>query len=127
MDAVALGVAIGLVVVAIVVFAAAARVARARPRLVDAVEPGDGVIRLDARRAVVALDDRAHAILGWTAADLGEPGRFDERVLHGDRSAGRRDLARADGSSRSAGPGPQSCATAATRSRSRAEPRRPTS
>jgi len=98
-DAVALGVAIGLVVVAIVVFAAAARVARARPRLADAVEPGDGVIRLDARRAVVALDDRAHAILGWTAADLGEPGRFDERVLHGDRSAGRRDLARADGSS----------------------------
>lgn len=98
MDAVALGVAIGLVVVAVVVCVVAARVARARPRLTDALEPDEGLIRLDARRAVVALDDRAHAILGWTAADVAAPGSFDERVLDGDRSAGRRELTRADGS-----------------------------
>jgi hypothetical protein len=97
-DAVALGVAIGLVVVAVVVFLVAARVARGRPRLNDALEPGEGLIRLDARRAVVALDDRAHAILGWTAADLAEAGSFDEAVLRGDRSAGPRAVTRADGS-----------------------------
>lgn len=98
MDAVALGVAIGLVVVAVVVFVVAARVARGRPRLPDAIEPAEGLIRLDRHRAVVALDDRAHAILGWTAADLAAPGSFDERVLRGDRSSGPRELARAGGS-----------------------------
>ncbi len=92
MGVVAFAVAGALILVALIVTVVAARAVRNVPALETLAGHDDATLRLDRSRRVVALDDRAHALLGWTQNDLGEPGAFDRRVLNGDRRAGARDV-----------------------------------
>lgn len=92
MGAVAFAVAGALIVVAVIVTVFAVRAARHVPPLETLVGPDDATLRLDRSRRVVAVDDRAHALLGWTQSDLDEAGAFDRRVLNDDARAGVRDV-----------------------------------
>ncbi|MBV8951952.1 MAG: hypothetical protein JOZ99_13825 [Actinobacteria bacterium] len=99
MGVVAVAVAGVLVVVAAILVIMSVRIARQVPALESLVAPDDATLRLDRSRRVVAVDDRAHALLGWTEAELSEPGAFDRRVLQDDRSAGARDITGSGGAS----------------------------
>ncbi len=92
MGVVAVAVAGVLVVVAVILVIMSVRIARQVPALEALVAPDDATLRLDRARRVVAVDDRARTLLGWSASDLGEPGAFDQRVLRDDRTSGAREV-----------------------------------